>query len=99
MEKININTISKNVIVFTDIFAESGIQYTYSIVAFAGPAMNGFLWLITALILKKNLVSRKYVPLVHITKKINMLLFIFNMLPIPGFDGFKVYQGILQTIF
>ena len=72
---------------------------TYSIVAFAGPAMNGFLWLITSLMLKKNLVGRNYLPLLHITKKINMFLFIFNMLPIPGFDGFKVYQGILQTIF
>ncbi len=33
-EKLNINTISKNVIVFTDIFAEPRVQYTYSIVAF-----------------------------------------------------------------
>jgi len=72
---------------------------TYSIVAFAGPAMNAIIWLITALMLKKNMVSRKYLPLVHITKKINMFLFIFNMLPIPGFDGFKVYSGLLQSIF
>ena len=33
-EKLNINTISKKSIVFTDIFAEKGIQYQYSIVAF-----------------------------------------------------------------
>jgi hypothetical protein len=33
-EKLNINTISKSVIVFTDLFAEPGVQYTYLIVAF-----------------------------------------------------------------
>lgn len=80
--------------------AGAGISpLAYSIVAFAGPAMNAILWLITALVLKKNWVSRKYIPLLHITKKINMFLFIFNMLPIPGFDGFKVFSGLFQTIF
>ncbi|MBW2977677.1 hypothetical protein KY331_02425 [Candidatus Woesearchaeota archaeon] len=72
---------------------------SYSIVAFAGPAMNGIIWLITTLMLKKNMVSKKYLSLVHITKKINMFLFIFNMLPIPGFDGSKVFSGLLQSIF
>ena len=71
----------------------------YSIVAFAGPAMNAVIWLITSLMLKKNMISRKYLPLAHITKRINMFLFIFNMLPMPGFDGYKVFSGLLQTIF
>ena len=71
----------------------------YSIVAFAGPAVNLFLWLITAFMLKNNMASKKYIPLLYITKRINMFLFIFNMLPIPGFDGSKVFSGLLQTIF
>ena len=33
-EKLNINTISKKTFVFTDIFADKGIEYQYSIVAF-----------------------------------------------------------------
>ena len=71
----------------------------YSITAFAGPFMNLVLWLGARYALKKNLVKKQYLPLVYLTKQINMFLFIFNMLPIPFFDGFKVYQGLLQTIF
>lgn len=72
---------------------------TFSIIAFAGPLMNLILWLGTGLYLKYGKINKKYLPLVILTKKINMFLFIFNMLPIPGFDGFKVYQGLIQTIF
>ena len=71
----------------------------FSLVAFAGPAVNLLLWLGARYVLNKNLVKKKYLPLVYLTKQINMFLFIFNMLPIPAFDGFKVYQGLLQTIF
>jgi len=87
---------------YVSIINPAGIGITpfaYSLVAFAGPAVNAVLWLITSLIIKKNLINRKYLPLAYITKRINMFLFIFNMLPIPGFDGFKVFQGLLQTIF
>ena len=71
----------------------------YSGVAFVGPGVNLILWLGSGYILKKNLVNKKYHSLLYLTKQINMLLFIFNMLPIPMFDGFKVYSGVLKTIF
>jgi len=70
-----------------------------SITAFAGPAVNLILWIAAIIVLKKKLVPEKYVPLVYITKQINMFLFIFNMLPIPAFDGYQVFLGIIQTIF
>lgn len=71
----------------------------FSIIAFSGPLMNLILWLGTAYILRKGNFAKKHTTLLVVTKKINMFLFIFNMLPIPGFDGFKVYRGIIQTIF
>lgn len=71
----------------------------FSLIAFAGPLMNLLLWLGTRAYLKSGKVKKKYIPLVVLTKKINMFLFIFNMIPIPGFDGFKVYQGIFQSLF
>lgn len=71
----------------------------YSATAFAGPAINLILWLLSWFLLKRNLVKKRHFPLIHLTKQINMFLFIFNMLPIPGFDGFQVYRGIIQTIF
>jgi len=33
------------------------------------------------------------------TRRINGFLFILNMLPFPGFDGFKVYAGLFGFVF
>ena len=75
----------------------------HSAVAFSGPAMNLILWLGSAFILKNHNLRKKLKgnwPIIfHMTKKINMFLFIFNMLPIPIFDGFKVYEGIIRSFF
>jgi Zn-dependent protease len=70
-----------------------------AIIAFAGPAVNLILWLVSALILKKKLVDKKYLPFVYLTSKINMFLFIFNMLPFFFFDGYKVFSGLWQAFF
>lgn len=70
-----------------------------SAVAFAGPGMNLFIFLVTWGIERYSKVPRNYYPALVLTKRINMFLFIFNMLPFPFFDGFKVYQGIFQTFF
>lgn len=71
----------------------------FGLIAFAGPAVNLILWLGAAIALKKNLVPSKYNPVLALTSKINMFLFIFNMLPIPGFDGSKVFTGLIQVFF
>jgi len=71
----------------------------FGLIAFAGPAVNLFLWLGTAIALKRNLFPTKYNAALALTSKINMFLFIFNMLPIPGFDGSKVFTGLIQIFF
>ncbi len=68
-------------------------------IAFAGPGMNLLLWLGTAALVKYRLIEKKHYHLAIITSKINMFLFILNMLPIPGFDGSKVFAGLIQAIF
>ena len=68
----------------------------YALTAGAGPFMNLLLWIGALIVLKYRLVNKKYYPLIHLTKQINMFLFIFNMLPIPGFDGSKVFSGLLS---
>lgn len=73
--------------------------WQFSLVAFSGPGVNLVIWLVTAYVYKNYKIPQKYMPALVITSKINMLLFIFNMLPIPGFDGWKVYGGLLQTFF
>ncbi|MBI2208402.1 hypothetical protein HYU50_02805 [Candidatus Woesearchaeota archaeon] len=68
-----------------------------SLVAFAGPAINLILWLGSLLMIKQKLLPRKYGAALFLTSRINMFLFIFNMLPIPGFDGSKVFLGLAQA--
>ena len=74
-----------------------GTPLQFTLIAFAGPLMNCIIWIASIIILKYNLVNRKYFPIIHLTKQINMFLFIFNMLPIPGFDGSKVFGGLIQA--
>ena len=71
----------------------------HSLIAFAGPGINLLLWLGTAALVKYRMIEKKHYHLAILTSKINMFLFIFNMLPIPGFDGSKVFAGLIQAIF
>lgn len=72
-----------------------------ALIAFAGPFANLLLFLVCRVWLKKRMPFKKKV-LLHITKQINLFLFIFNMLPFPLFDGWKVYEGLflfLKSLF
>jgi Zn-dependent protease len=80
-----------------------GTAWQYAATAFAGPAVHLIFWLGAAYILKdtkrmKRLSHKKRLYLFFF-KQINMFLFILNMLPIPGFDGFKVFMYLFKLIF
>ena len=69
-------------------------------VAFAGPAVNLIIWLIATLILTNaRRLTQMQATTLYLTKKINFLLFVFNMLPIPPLDGFHVLFGLFKLIF
>jgi len=71
-----------------------------SLIAFAGPVMNLVLFLGAFLLLKSGKhFSKKTTAILRITWIINIFLFIFNMLPIPAFDGWKVYSGLWNAFF
>lgn len=73
-----------------------------SATAFAGPAVNLALFLIIFGLVRNKVFSkkyRKYLPILVMTYRINFFLFIFNMLPIPMFDGWQVYSGLIAAIF
>ncbi|MBU2634027.1 MAG: M50 family metallopeptidase [Nanoarchaeota archaeon] len=70
-----------------------------AIIAFAGPLVNLILFFASFLLLKKRGLKRKHIMALHLTKIINMWLFIFNMLPIPPLDGSKVFGYLFQIIF
>jgi|TARA_B100001964_G_scaffold212468_1_gene248558 Zn-dependent protease len=68
-----------------------------SMVAFAGPLVNLILWLGGMSLIKYNLVNRKYYTTIGLMAKLNMFFFAFNMIPIPGFDGSKVFSGLIRA--
>ncbi|MBS3119611.1 hypothetical protein J4475_02205 [Candidatus Woesearchaeota archaeon] len=76
----------------------SGSAMAHSLISVAGPLVNAVLWGGSWLALKQKWVSRKHIPYAIATRKINMFLFIFNMLPIPGFDGFSFYASVLSAM-
>ncbi len=70
-----------------------------SLVSFAGPGMNFILYGLSILAVKNVWIKRKYLDAVVWFGRLNLFLGIFNMIPLPGFDGYKVFAGLIQAIF
>lgn len=75
----------------------NGTNLQFASTAFAGPLVNLILWLGSLYMLKTGKYKKKYYLLLLLTSRINMFLFILNMLPIPGFDGYKVFSGLIRA--
>ncbi len=69
-----------------------------AVTAFAGPFANLLLFLIAKFLLDRNKFSLRTKTVLYVSKQINLFLFAFNMLPVPGFDGLKVYEGLFYVI-
>ena len=74
-----------------------GTNIQFAVAALAGPLVNLALWLGAWIILKKKAYKKKYYLLLILTSRINMVLFIFNMLPIPGFDGYNFLAHLIKA--
>jgi len=73
-----------------------------AIIAGAGPFMNLALWGVSRGLLKSKGFMRKrrtWHNALFLSGNINLFLFIFNMLPIPIFDGAQFFSGIFHAIF
>ena len=71
-------------------------------IAGAGPFMNLLLWFCCWTLLKqKNFMRshKSWFNALFLSSRINLFLFIFNMLPIPIFDGAQFYSGLFHAIF
>ena len=76
---------------------------SHAIVAVAGPVMNLLIALLMALPVRLGLVSvqepGQFLPSIYsflaFGVYFNLLLFAFNMIPIPPLDGFRILLGIL----
>ena len=68
-----------------------------ALVSIAGPLTNLLIWFICDNLLKsKSSFAKKNLEIIAMMKKINMFLFIFNMIPIPGFDGFNFLSAMFK---
>lgn len=77
----------------------AGTYLQYALVAFAGPGINLILWIVSSMLLRMKKLDKKYIQILVMSKRINMFLFFFNMLPIPPFDGFSVFYNLFKIIF
>jgi Zn-dependent protease len=75
----------------------NGTPLQFSLIALAGPLTNLVLWLVFELVTRKKWIPKKHYAWAHFGKEINKFLFIFNMIPIPGFDGFQFLAGLLKA--
>jgi Zn-dependent protease len=71
----------------------------HALIAFAGPAVNLVLWAGAWTLLHFKKIPRRYYSVAVLTSRINMFLFIFNMIPIPMFDGYTVFTGLFHVLF
>lgn len=73
--------------------------YGEAFVAFAGPASNILLALVTAILMRGlalfDLMTPVMFSLGYLVVFINLLLALFNLLPLPSFDGLKVIRPFL----
>jgi len=68
-----------------------------ALIAFAGPGVNLVFWIGSLLLLKyKKKIPPKRLQYLAMFKQINMFLFIFNMIPIPGFDGYHIFSSLIH---
>ena len=68
-------------------------------IAVAGPVVNFLIWGGVTLYLKFGNVNKKHIPFLLLTKRINLFLGIFNMIPFKPFDGGHFFSNILSAFF
>ncbi len=70
------------------------IAWQFALTALAGPLVNLSVLIISRIICKYELVSGDKYMFFLVLQKLNMWLFIFNMLPFPGTDGYNFLIGL-----
>ena len=78
-------------------------QTGLALISLVGPASNFALALILAFLIRIQLIPNSVLQLdfvasfIYILINVNILLGVFNLLPLPPLDGFKVVLGFLPT--
>ncbi|MBN1157251.1 hypothetical protein JXA85_06520 [Candidatus Woesearchaeota archaeon] len=70
-----------------------------SMIAFAGPFVNLILYFASKHLSRLKHLSRNQRKALLFSSRINLFLFIFNMIPLPMFDGWHFFSNLLKVIF
>jgi len=97
---IILKLIGSGIIFFVPGFVSIGesLPYQSALISFAGPFANLVLWFVAWYTLKyksKNL-SMNWINILVITRRVNLFLFFFNMIPIPPFDGGHFFSSLIR---
>lgn len=65
-------------------------------IAIAGPAANLLLAFVGGTIIRTGLVSGSITLMLLLFTQINIMLAVFNMIPIPPLDGSQIFSGIMM---
>ena len=65
-------------------------------IAIAGPAANLLLAFVGGTIIRTGLVSDSITLMILLFTQINIMLAVFNMIPIPPLDGSQIFSGIMS---
>src|SRR3989338_4841372 len=68
-----------------------------AMVSLSGPLTNLLIWLACLAIVHFRLSKRKYFSYLVPIGRLKMVLFIFNILPLPGFDGFNFLTSLIRA--
>jgi len=68
------------------------------LVAGAGPFTNLTLYFISSLVLKYKKLSKNLTLIFAVSKKLNLFLFFFNMIPVPPFDGYAFFKSLYSLL-
>jgi Zn-dependent protease len=68
------------------------------LIAAAGPLTNLLLWLIAWIVLRTAQPDQFWRVVWAVTRRMNGFLFVINILPIPGFDGYHVFSSLLLIL-
>ena len=64
-------------------------------VAFAGPAANLLLAFVGGTIIRIQFVEGTFILMLVLFTQINIMLAVFNMIPIPPLDGSQIFSGLM----
>jgi Zn-dependent protease len=74
----------------------AGPSWVFAAISISGPLINLTLYAISEIVTRYELVKGNTYLYFHVFKHINKWLFLFNLIPLPGTDGYNFITSLLR---